>query len=214
MGIWSFDEDGLAENENWNQRIRSELRQGERLVWAGQPLPGRHARQAWPMVLFGIPWTAFSVFWIVAASGILAGGVGPRGGGSFTFLGFLFPLFGVPFVLIGLGMLSSPYWVGRMASRTSYGLTDRRAIICQAGWGGSIEVRSFGPAELTRIQRIEYPDGSGDLIFEEFLLPNRNQRGYQNITQRRGFLAIDRVREVEDLIRKTLPPDRADSGPA
>ena len=52
-------------------RVRSELRQGEKLRWVGQPRPGRMARQALPIVLFGIPWTAFALFWMAMASGIL-----------------------------------------------------------------------------------------------------------------------------------------------
>jgi hypothetical protein len=41
----------------------------------------------------------------------------------------LFPLFGVPFVLIGLGMLAAPYWMRRKAQNTVYALTDKRALI-------------------------------------------------------------------------------------
>ena len=46
-------------------------------------------------------------------------------------------------------------------------LTDRRAIIWRARWLGSVEVRSYEPASLTRLVRTEYPDGTGDLVFEE-----------------------------------------------
>ena len=89
-------------------RVRSEMRDGEQLLWVGQPRPGRFARQAIPLVLFGIPFTAFAVFWmVVTSSALLFGGfannVGPGGFG--WFFAACFPLFGLPFMLIGLGML-------------------------------------------------------------------------------------------------------------
>lgn len=49
--------------------VERELDPGERVVWTGLPLPGRFARRAWGMVIFGIPWTAFALFWIAGASG-------------------------------------------------------------------------------------------------------------------------------------------------
>ena len=63
----------------------------------------------------------------------------------FGAFGVLFPLFGLPFVMVGVGMLSSPFWLRRRAKRTCYALTDRRAILWEAGWFGSVEVRSYGP---------------------------------------------------------------------
>lgn len=192
-------------------RVRSELASGEQLLWVGQPRPGRMARSSIPIVLFGIPWTAFAVFWTVMASGIwFAAGpaqvnnaAGP--GVFFSAVFACFPLFGLPFVLVGLGMLSSPYWLYRQAKRTFYALTDQRAIIWEAGWWNSLEVRSYGPVELTRITRKEYADGSGDLVFEETIHFGRNTDGHRTTsTTRHGFIGIENVRKVEELLRKAL----------
>ena len=79
----------------------------------------------------------------------------------------LFPLFGIPFVLIGFGMLSSPYWTMRKARRTAYVLTTARAIIFDGGF--STTIRSFGPDRLTDLRRKQRADGSGDVIFERKL---------------------------------------------
>jgi hypothetical protein len=182
-------------------RVRAELRDGEQLLWVGQPRPGRLARQGLPVVIFGIPWTAFAIFWTAGAGGFLFGG------GNVCF-----GLFGVPFILVGLGMLTSPYWLARSARRTCYALTDRRAIIWEArGWGG-VEVISYGPDELTKLRRVEYPDGVGSLIFEEFINvgPGNNRRAANVRT--RGFIAIDHVRAIEELLRKALL-DRAAEPP-
>src|SRR5262245_16164028 len=193
--------------EELDNRVRSELRSGEWLVWTGQPLPRRFMRSSIPIVLFGIPFTAFALFWMAGASGLLfGGGVGGPGGADAFFI--CFPLFGVPFVLVGLGMLSSPLWMYRRARRTCYALTDQRAIVWTAGWFGSTEVRSFAPAALGRMLRRGYADGSGDLIFEEFVSVNRDSEGgWRSQRSERGFLGIADVREVEELVRRTLLPD-------
>jgi len=190
-----------------DSRVRSELNRGERLLWVGQPRPGRFMRMAIPIVLFGLPWTAFSIFWMVGASGLLFGGFGKGPPGAFR---VLFPLFGLPFVLIGLAMLSSPFWLRRKAKRTCYALTDRRAILWQPGWFGGVEVRSYGPEDLTKIHRTQYADGSGSLVFEEFITFGRNSDGHTTrSTTRRGFMYIEGVRAVEELLRQALLSEAA-----
>ncbi len=186
------------------ERVQAELRPGERLIWAGQPRPGRLMKTAVPVVLFGIPFTAFAIFWVVAASGILfANALGGGPGDVFS----CFPLFGVPFILVGLAMLSSPYWMYQSALRTCYAVTSERVIVWRASGFGGVEVRSFGGPDLTKMVRRDFPDGSGDLIFQEYLTATTDGRGFAR-TQRNeiGFLGVENVREVEGLIRKTLLP--------
>lgn len=185
--------------------VRSELEPSEQLLWVGQPRPSRFGRMALPFVLFGIPWTAFAIFWMAMAStGLFAGGGGAPNAGPFGFF-VCFPLFGVPFVLIGLAMLSSPFWLRRKAKRTCYALTDRRAILWEAGLFGSMEVRSYSAENLTKIVRRDYADGSGDLVFEEpITLRSTNNSNTIASTQGHGFLGIDNVRAIEELLRKAL----------
>lgn len=193
--------------EELDARVRSELSAGEQLLWVGQPRPDRFARASIPLVIFGLVFTGFAVFWMAAASGMLFGGFGgPNGApGGFGLIFSCFPLFGVPFVLVGLGMLTSPFWLRRLARRTCYALTDRRAIVWQARWFGGVEVRSYGPQDLTRLRRVEHADGSGDLVFEEIVTFGHDRHGHRTSgTRQYGFLAIDGVRQVEELLRKAL----------
>lgn len=199
---------GASLPDELDARVRSELEDGEQLLWVGQPRPGRFARMSLPIVLFGIVWTAFSLFWITVASWMVffkaAPGVNNAGwriGGLFA----CFPLFGIPFVLIGLGMLSTPLLLRRRAKRTFYALTDRRAILWEAGAFGSMDVRSYRPAALKKMYRRDYNDGSGDLVFEETLVVRRtSSRGTPMNTQSHGFMGIDNVHEIEQLVRKAL----------
>jgi hypothetical protein len=168
-----------------------ELRSGERIVWTAQPIPGRYNRGNWVMVLFAIPWTAFAVFWMVMAGRGASHSSTP---GPFK----LFPLFGLPFVLIGLGMLTSPFWSRKTAAKTVYLITDQRAMIIQEGWRGRTRVESYAPAQLQSITREQNNDGSGDIIFMSRTWSDNdcNQR-----STRIGFLGVPDVKAVEEYIR-------------
>lgn len=142
-----------------------------------------------PIVLFGIPWTAFALFWIAGASGFQIP--------EFKEGSDLFPLFGIPFVLVGFGMLGSPFWMMRKARKTAYVLTNNRVIIFDGG--RSTTIRSFGPDRLTDLRRKQRTDGSGDLIFERKV--SYDSDGDRQTTDH-GFLAIPDVKMVEDMVRQ------------
>jgi hypothetical protein len=171
--------------------INSELRSGERILWIGQPIASQFAWRSYGIVLFGISWTAFAIFWMAGASGFKIPDF--RQGQDF------FPLFGVPFVLAGFGLLSSPYWMFRKARRTAYVVTDRRAIIFDSGLFGTVTIRSFEPEQLKDIRRVQRPDGTGDLIFKRSRATDA-EGGRQPADC--GFLAIAGVREVEEMINR------------
>lgn len=177
--------------------IDSELSSGERVTWSGQPIPGRLARKAIPLVIFGIPWTAFAIFWTFGAWHTTKAA---HDGYSSAF-----PLFGLPFILIGLGMLSSPYWSWRRAKRTAYVLTNKRAIIFAGGSRGSVTVRSFDPERFTDLRRNQNPDGSGDIIFAQDI--RRDSEGARQSTDV-GFLGVRDVKAVEDRVKSLVAQNR------
>ncbi|MBX7167322.1 MAG: hypothetical protein K1X74_13410 [Pirellulales bacterium] len=171
--------------------VEAELGDGEQITWVGVPRPWLFALYSMPIVIFAIPWTIGSIFWVVAASGFEIP--------DFDQGWDLFPLWGIPFVLTGFGMLSSPYWLMRKAKNTVYVLTTTRAIIFDGGL--STTIRSFGPERLTDLRRKQRADGSGDLIFERRL-------SYDSDGDRRsmdhGFLAISDVKAVEDRVHRLV----------
>src|SRR5262245_41899019 len=103
--------------------IEAEMQAGERPTWIGQPIPGRVARGRWPIAAFDVRFAAFALFWISVTRSMTQSMGDPFGIAS------LFPLFGIPFLLIGLGMVSMPYWAWRSARRSAYVITDRRVLI-------------------------------------------------------------------------------------
>jgi hypothetical protein len=159
--------------------LEGELKPGETVLWQSAPIARRHRMMALPIFLFAIPWTAFSVFWMAMAA---------SGSGFFA-------LFGLPFLLIGVGMLCSPWWAARLARRTAYALTtDRAIILTPAPFGSGISVRSFAPADLAGVERVQRGDGSGDLILARELV--RGSKGHMH-EKKTGFMGVPAVQTVQ-----------------
>ena len=165
---------------------------GEHLLWSGSPDPGRSATQVLPAALFGIPFAGFAAFWMYTAYHMTARGAHLPGGWA------LFPLFGTPFLLIGLGVILSPLWTYLGARRTVYAVTDQRALIISAV--GARGVESFSHDDIGDLSMVERPDGSGDLFFANRTIATR--RGTTSL--RVGFVGIPEVRTVEQLLRGHL----------
>lgn len=153
---------------------RAELAPEETVEYAAQPNAGRAVLRSFGVWAFAIPWTAFSLFWTFAAAGGLSGDW-PSG------IGWAFPLFGLPFVVIGLMMLASPLFAWRKARRSLCVVTDRRAILFEATGFRDIGVRSFTPEALRDVRRTERPDGSGDLLFTATDAPGTAPVGFLNV---------------------------------
>ena len=145
------------------------------------------ARQGIPLMFFGIFWTAFSIFWTLAAAGFEV----PSFNKGFDF----FPLFGIPFVLIGFGLLTAPFWMRVRAGNTAYVLTDKRAIIFSKK-GRRFIVKDYLPEELKSVYREESSNGMGSVIFFK-------AKDTDTLSSEVGFLSITDVKEVEKLV-KTL----------
>ncbi|WP_053013798.1 hypothetical protein [Caldimonas brevitalea] len=136
---------------------------------------------------FFVPWTAFSLFWMAGASGFRLP--------TFESGWSLFPLFGLPFLLIGIAGLASPIWQKRKAYSIVYAITNQRAFIMQGT--KSVTVKSFRPVDIENLERTEHQGGFGDLLLKtEFYRDSRGrQRGHEQ-----GFFAIADVRRVERMI--------------
>ena len=172
------------------EEVDRELEPGEHVQWLQMPLPRCFTPAATAAFLFGIPWTAFAIFWTAGA----AWGTSQVGDAGFL---RAFPLFGVPFILVGLGMLSSPLWAYRKALRTVYVVTDRRAITFDGGW--TTTVRSYPPDRLADVYRKERKDGIGDVVIARRAW--RDSDGDRH-SEELGFLRIRDPKTVETMLRK------------
>lgn len=173
-------------------RINRELEENERILWSAQPLPGKLAARKRPLQFFAIPWTAFAVFWVVAAAGF----EWPRFQDGWDF----FPLFGVPFVLIGIGLFLAPVLSRYNARGSVYLLTDRRVIAFERKLRKT-NVKSYYPNSNTQFDRTEDSAGQGDLVLYEGSRQS-TESGFD--LKAISIAGIANVRELEQKIRDVV----------
>lgn len=143
--------------------IQSHLETGETILWAGQPNQGIKLRgQDIFFIPFSLVWGGFAVFWEVMALSICF--VAEEGEEVPGAIGIVFPLFGLPFVLIGLYLVFGRFLVdSRRRSRTFYGVTNDRIIIVSGVF--SQTVKSLNLRTLSDLSMTEKRDGSGSITF-------------------------------------------------
>lgn len=134
---------------------------GERILWAGRPDAFKSFLMLTPVWLFAVPWTVFAVGWeYIALSAYFSEGKQALDGAG-KVMGVVFPIFGLPFVLIGLGMMSGPFWGWWKTRRTVFVLTDQRLATVVARRG--LNVTSVDILQVSSVHRIEKANGSGTL---------------------------------------------------
>ena len=125
--------------------------------------PGRAAIAALPAAFFGIPFAGFALFWISQAYHATSS-MSKSTNNSFVHGFQVFPLFGLPFLFIGLGIVLAPLWAFLKGGSTVYAITNQRIMIIT---GGSTRlVKSVTPADIVSIDHRERPDGSGDIVIQ------------------------------------------------
>ena len=78
----------------------------------------------------------------------------------------IFPLFGIPFVLIGLYIMIGRFFVdAKLRKGTFYGVTEDRVIIVSRLFGKTIS--SFDLQTMPSISMNQKDDGSGNIVFGE-----------------------------------------------
>lgn len=138
--------------------VMRHLRPGEELIWFGRPAPGwRLAASDLFLIPFGVFWAAFVIVWEATAIAAVIGNRDP--------IAWLFPIFGIPFVIVGWFLTVGRFRVrAAQHERLVYALTDRRVVAIQTGKVD--EIRSVYldtlPGVATRIGR----DGVGTFRFE------------------------------------------------
>jgi hypothetical protein len=137
--------------------IQLELDPGERLLWAGRPKQGTVFRGSDVfMIPFSLLWGGFAIVWEIMALSIPHKEVGPQS--------VIFPLFGIPFVLIGLYMIFGRFiYDSRKRAHTYYGLSNQRAIIISGLFGRA--VKSLNLRSLSDVSLSEKSDRSGTITF-------------------------------------------------
>src|SRR5215831_14428924 len=139
--------------------ISQELDAGEKLLWAGRPRQGIFFRPSDALLIpFSLIWGGFAIFWEATA---LYATSRPHSDAP-DFIRFIFPLWGLPFVAIGLYLIFGRFFVDRaQRAKTAYGITDRRVIIRSGIF--SRTTKSLNLRTLSDVTLAERSDGSGTI---------------------------------------------------
>lgn len=179
--------------------VEQELSPGESLLLVGKP-----ATSLWK------PGYAYRMFFATLWNGFLFGLIG---GMVVThldaaeFLEHLLPLsllfvFLLPFYLIGIGFIISPWWERENDRRTVYVLTTQRALVLRPStFLRRPTCRQFPLADDMIKEVREHRNGRGDIIlgYDE----HHGKRGVSLLPV--GFLYVENVRSWESRMRRHLP---------
>ncbi len=118
-----------------------------------------------------------------------------------------FGLFGLPLSLI-------PVMAWFAAERTAYAITDRGVIVQQGKLTGGYVSLRYHRSQLTSLQRTERSGGVGDLEFVSAPATDGTTGagrggGGRAPNVKSGFFGIDGVREVEQMLKKSLRIDES-----
>ena len=129
--------------------LQPELQPDEQLLWSGRPNPNRLFTAVDIFLIpFSLLWGGFAIFWEVLALTSIS---------RYNSAVWWFPLFGIPFVLLGLYFIFGRFLVKRRVKRnTVYAVTDRRVIAITTAFGRS--VRSLS---MKRLPGLEVSTRSG-----------------------------------------------------
>jgi hypothetical protein len=121
------------------------------------------------VIPFSLMWGGFAIFWETMALTMTH-----HGKNSPLFIQILFPLWGIPFVAIGLYMIFGRFFVDAWGRRRIwYGVTDRRALIVRIG--PSRTVTSFDLRSINQVIFQEHADGTGTLTFGPIVTVSRTR---------------------------------------
>ncbi len=176
-------------------RAQSELQSGESLYWTSTADPRRAALNALPASIFGIPFAGFALFWTTQA--YHATSAMSKSNNAFAKGFAVFPIFGVPFLLVGLGIILAPLWAFLKGGNTVYAVTNQRIMIITGS--GNRSVKSYTPADIVSVEHRERPDGSGDIA----ITTNAIIRSSNNFTSQ-VTVALCGVPNVKQVVQQVM----------
>jgi len=190
------DNNNIAE-----QAISPELSTDEKILWCGQPRGGLQFH-AYDVVLipFSLMWGGFAFFWETMALSAYFNKFIFATNTYYTssqHIPILFPLWGIPFVLVGLYIIFGRFIVdAQLRKHTYYAVTNQRILIV-IKWFYA-KTQSLNLQQLPELSLITLKDGSGTITFGStrpyFTV------GYQRQYTPPSFERISDARNIHDII--------------
>ncbi len=187
----------LGNTELYHQ-VQPYLHPGEDILWIGKPASSEMPKTAiFPMV-FSIFFIGFSIFWMLTAASMSG----------------IFALFGLPFLLAGLGLLYGTTLGRKNAMKSAvYAVTETRAIIVVSLPRTGTNCKEYVLSNLPSVNLENVKGQIGTIRFED---PTVYHYDYGRYNRRRtstysperelttAFLMIDNVHYVYHLISERL----------
>lgn len=143
------------------QALQSELLPGETLLWSGKPSRRVIFHQEDALLIpFSLMWGGFAIFWEIGASGRF----GSHSHASGNPMDWIFPLWGIPFVVMGQYLIWGRFlYTAWKKGRIVYGVTQKRVLILDTAWSRSINATYID--QIPVIEKTIRGDGIGTLRF-------------------------------------------------
>ena len=158
-----------------DQALRSQLHEGEELLWSGAPEPGLHLQPGDGVrIPFSLAWCGFALFWEFSAlQSVMSGG------------GSLFlALWGLPFVAIGLYLLFGRFLqTAYLRDKTFYVITNKKIIVKS---GRKITMRDG--KDLPPMDVMIHRNGNGTILFSETYYTRRGSH--------RTYFMLENLKDV------------------
>ena len=163
------------------QAIRSELLSSEVLRWTGRPAVARVLLASGLPILFLVCWEGMAIHAAVSPVRAWLEAGRPRES---------LPLAHVAMVAVGLLFLAKTAGPVFAASRTAYGITNRRVIVVSRLTAR--RVRSLEGASIGGVDRTERSNGSGDVVI----------RSVSQADHSLALIGVPDVRQVTDKVEQ------------
>ena len=141
------------------EKFQKELLNNEQILWTGQPETSVLFTKADIfLVPFSLFWGGFALLWeyLALTSSMKSDEVGP--------IELIFPLFGIPFVLIGLYFIFGRFlYKSWKKKRTWYAVTNKRALVLTNTFGRKLQAVDL--KNLSAMNKSIRKDGSGSVTF-------------------------------------------------
>jgi hypothetical protein len=178
----------------------------EKILWTGQPDARRIFLMGLGMYLFAIPWTVFSLAWESFPLGMIL--FRDKFPGDFPMgMAWVFAIFGIPFIVIGFGMLAAPFYARKKARQTAFVVSETKLAIVTLGRDLESKVRAL--KDIKRIESTEKANGSGSL---KLIFGYGRDSDGDRTTDSEDLTGIENVRQVEDLINGLRAPQPSTAG--
>ncbi len=180
--------------------LNAEIAMGERVLYAGMPDWRVEWGALFAILVFGLGWSAISFFFFGMSLGGLLGLVPFNSNGKPAGFGMnvFFFVFSLPFVAIGVEMLSAPFLGIRKSRHTVHAVTDARLLNVYVGRDKGAE--SYPLTKVNFVKRMDRRDGTGNLSIG-YGVEKDSDGDPRPLTM--DWSGIPDVRRAEQIIRDT-----------